>query len=92
MGKALTPEKLKIILHKYKRPANCTVYPIKINEGAWEYLKYDKKQKELGLANMQQVLRVAFIMSQTADFIHEQASTSMTCEEFKNIYPNQWMH
>ena len=57
-GKTLTPEKLKIILDKYKTPANCTALnPIKINKGVWEYLKYNKKQEDLRLANMQQVLR-----------------------------------
>ena len=83
-GKTLTPEKLKVILDKYKRPANCTsLYPIKVNKGAWEHLKYTKKQDDLRLANMQQVLRkVACIMSQTTDFLLAQASSSPNHEEF----------
>ena len=52
-------------------------------KGPWEYLKYNKKQKKLGLANIQKDLRVVFITSQTTDFIHKlQASTSMNCKEF----------
>ena len=83
-GKTLTSEKLKVILDKYKRPANCTaLYPIKVNKGAWEHLRYDKKQEDLRLANMQQVLRkVAFILSQTTDFLLAQASSSQNREEF----------
>ncbi len=83
-GKTFTPEKFKIILDKYKRPANCTaLHPIKVNTGAWEHLKYNKKQEDLRLANMQQVLRkVAFIMSQTTAFLLAQISSSQNREEF----------
>ena len=82
-GKTLTPEKFKVILDKHKRPANCTaLYPIKVNKGAWEHLKYNKKQEDLRLANKQQVLRkLAFIMSQTTNFLLAQASSSQNREE-----------
>ena len=82
-GQTLTPEKLKTILEKYRRPANSTaLHPIKVNKGAWEHLNYNKKQEDLRLAGMQQVLRkVAYIMLHTTDFLLAEASTSQNREK-----------
>eukprot|EP00112_Aurelia_sp_Birch-Aquarium-sp1_P019244 Seg472.5 transcript_id=Seg472.5/GoldUCD/mRNA.D3Y31 product="hypothetical protein" protein_id=Seg472.5/GoldUCD/D3Y31 len=43
-GKQLKTEKIKSILEKYRRPKSCKkLHPIKVNKGAWENLKWEKK-------------------------------------------------
>eukprot|EP00112_Aurelia_sp_Birch-Aquarium-sp1_P021700 Seg5905.2 transcript_id=Seg5905.2/GoldUCD/mRNA.D3Y31 product="hypothetical protein" protein_id=Seg5905.2/GoldUCD/D3Y31 len=70
-GKQLKTEKIKSILEKYKRPKNCKkLHPIKVNKGVWENLKWEKKQADLRLSNMQQTLtKVGCITLQMTDFM-----------------------
>ncbi len=89
-GKTQTPEKIKPIFEKYKRPGNCTeMYPVKVNKSALEHVRYAEKQEDLRLANMQQVLwKVAYRMLQNTDFMLTQASTSQNRDDF-NKYVSQ---
>ncbi len=61
------------MLEKYHRPANRTeLYPIKVNQGAWENLKWHKKQHDLRLANLQQcLLKIACISLQNTNALLE---------------------
>ena len=56
-GKTLPPQKLKSIFEKYHRPENCNKFcRTKVNAEAWQHLKWDKKQEDLRLANLQQTI------------------------------------
>ena len=70
-GKQLKSEKIKAIIGKYNRPKNCKkLHTVKVNKGAWENLKWEKKQADLRLSNMQLMLtKVGCITLQMADFL-----------------------
>ena len=68
-GKKLNPEKLKIIIDKYQRPANCkSMAGIRCNPEIWSQLSSNKKRTDLHLFNIQQVvLKVAVASLQTTN-------------------------
>ena len=78
-GKQLKTEKIKSIVEKYKRPKNRKkLHSVKVNKGAWENLKWDKKA-DLRLSNMQQTLtKVGCITLQMADFMLKNAKKTLT--------------
>jgi hypothetical protein len=68
-GKKLNPDKLKIMIEKYKRPANCPGMSCrKINPEIWRQLNSQKKRTDLQLYNLQQtVLKVTFATLDTTN-------------------------
>ena len=85
-GKQLKTEKIKSIVEKYKQPKNCKkLHSVKVNKGAWENLKWDKKQADLRLSNMQQTLKkVGCITLQMADFMLKNAKNFDDKSEINN--------
>ena len=78
-GKQHKNEKIKSIVEKYKRPKNCKkLHSVRVNKGAWENLKWDKKHADLRLSNMQQTLtKVGCITLQMADFMLKNAKKTL---------------
>ena len=54
----LETDKLKAILQKHKRPANCNeIKPIKVNPSIWRKMGQDKRHVDLKISNLQQTLQ-----------------------------------
>ena len=70
-GKILPRYKLSSILEKYNHPGNyTTLFRVKVNKEAWSKLSNEKKQHDMGLANLQQTLqKVAVIVLKTSDYL-----------------------
>ena len=76
-GKILPAEKLKAILGKYHKPASCkNLYSPKVNPEVWTNLRWDKKQGDLRLFNMQETIqKIACTVVEMTNFIFQQART-----------------
>ena len=72
-GQKIKPEKLKSLIKNYKRPKNCPkMHQIKVNKGAWDNLKLEKKQADIRLSNMQQTItKIGCLTLQSANFLLE---------------------
>ena len=70
-GKKLNPEKIKEIVAKHKRPANCPeLKPVRVNPEIWGQLTATQKKADLKLTNFQQLVRkVTTINLQTTDWL-----------------------
>ena len=70
-GKKLNAEKIKEIVAKHKRPANCPeLKPIRVNPEIWGQLTATQKKADLKLTNFQQLVRkVTIINLQTTDWL-----------------------
>ena len=75
-GKILPSEKLNSILGKYHKPASCkNLYSPKVNPEVWNNLRWDKKQGDLRLFNMQETIqKIACIVVEMTNFIFQQAT------------------